>query len=149
MNLTMPFKDPEKRKEYKKQWYQKNKEKNKEKKNEQKKEYYEKNKSKISEYQKEYQKKNREKIKDYKKEYRQTEKGKKSRRISHWRRFGVIHPNFDELYEKYINTEFCEFCSVKLTEDKKTTLTTRCLDHDHESGEFRNILCHSCNIRRG
>ena len=126
MNLTMPFDRKEYMKEYNKEYYKKNREKRKQ-------------------QVKEYDKKNKEKLK----EYRQTGKGKKLKRISQWRRSGVIHRDFDELYEKFINTELCELCSVKLTEDKTTTLTTRCLDHDHESGEFRNILCHSCNIRRG
>jgi hypothetical protein len=72
---------------------------------------------------------------------------KKSKRISKWKRRGVIHHDFDELYEKYINTEYCELCSVKLTEGKRSTHTTRCLDHNHETGEFRNIICHYCNIR--
>jgi len=117
----MPFD----RKEYSKQYYQKNKEKKKE-----------------------YNLKNKEKKKEYDKQYRQTEKGKKTRRIGDWKRIGVIHQNFDGLYEKFINTEHCELCSVKLTEDKRTTKTTRCLDHCHETGEFRNVLCHSCNTKR-
>ena len=96
------------------------------------------------EYFKQYHQKNKDKIK----EYYQTPQGKKTRRISKWKHRGVIHQNFDELYEKYINTEHCELCSVKLTEGKRTN-TTRVLDHDHESGEFRNIICHYCNIRRG
>ena len=109
------------------------------------KEYYEKNKEILLQKKKEYYENNRDKIK----EYRQTEQGKKIYRISNWKSSGVIHQNFDELYEKYINTEYCELCNIKLTEDKKTTKTTRVLDHDHESGEFRNIICHSCNVIRG
>ena len=106
------------------------------------KEYYKKNREKRKQQVKEYDKKNKEKLK----EYRQTGKGKKLKRISQWRRSGVIHRDFDELYEKFINTELCELCSVKLTEDKINTSTTRCLDHCHESGEFRNVLCNSCNL---
>ena len=99
------------------------------------------------EYNKKYREKNKDKIKEYYKQYNETEKGKKSYRISHWRTSGVIHQNFDELYEKFINTEHCELCSVELTEGKRTK-TTRVLDHDHQTGEFRNILCHSCNAKR-
>lgn len=111
--------------------------------------WYQKNKSRLLEKQKEYDEKNKDKIKEYYKQYNETEKGIKGNRISNWKFKGVIHQNFDELYEKYINTEFCELCSVKLTEDKRTTHTTRCLDHCHESGEFRNVVCHRCNTKRG
>ena len=93
------------------------------------------------EYNKEYYHKN--------KQYRQTPQRIKLRRIRDWKSRGVIHQNFDELYEKFINTEYCELCNIKLTIDKKTTKTTRVLDQDHKTGEFRNILCHSCNIKRG
>ena len=98
---------------------------------------------------KEWRKKNKEKNKEYHKEYSQTPAGKKTMRICDWKRHGVIHHNFDELYEKFIQTELCELCNVKLTEDKTTTKTTRCLDHCHSTGEFRNVLCNSCNVKRG
>ena len=107
------------------------------------KEHYEKNKEKRKEYQRQYRKNNKDKIK----QYNQKSHVKKTMRISQWKHNGIISDNFDGLYEKYINTEYCELCSVKLTEDKITTKTTRCLDHDHETGEFRNILCHSCNLK--
>ena len=96
--------------------------------------------------------KSNEKRKDKKREYnekcRQTPRGKKSYRISHWKTTGLIHPDYNELYERYINTSNCERCNVILTEDKRRTLTTRCMDHDHATGLFRNIVCHGCNASR-
>tara|TARA_R100000808_G_C2145021_1_gene152788 strand:- start:2210 stop:2614 length:405 start_codon:yes stop_codon:yes gene_type:complete len=126
------------RKEYMKQYREKNKEKIKQK----NKEYHQKNKDKI----KEYQQKNKDKIKEYDKEYRQTPSGKKSKRISNWKRSGVMCDDWDALYQKYINTHFCELCNCKLTEDTINTSTTRCLDHCHDSGLFRNVLCNNCNL---
>jgi len=115
--------------------------------------YREKNKEKFAEYNrkygKEYREKNKEKIAERMKEYKQTPAGIKKQRIANWKFNGVIHDNFDVLYERYLNTEFCELCNIKLTEDKVNTKTTRCLDHDHNTGEVRNIVCNSCNIKRG
>ena len=129
----MPLKDPEKRKEY-----------------------YEKNKEKIKESVQKYQQENKEKIREREKvyyeeknkEYRQSDKGKQNTRISRWKHSGVICDDFDALYDKYINTTNCEECNIELTVDRYTTNTTRCLDHDHTTGLFRNILCQRCNIIR-
>ena len=122
----MPYKDPVVEKEYQK-------------------EYRRKNKDKLKEYKREYRKNNKDKIK----EWDQSPTGLKTRRIQNWKNSGVIHDDFNELYKKYINTEFCEECNCKLTVDKINTKTTRCLDHDHTTGLFRNVICNSCNTKRG
>ena len=109
----------------------------------------------LSEKQKASQKKYREKPenkakkREVDKKYRQTPAYKKSKRISDWKQIGVICDDWDTLYERYLNTEFCEECNVELTEDKHNTSTTRCLDHDHTTRLFRNILCNACNVKRG
>ena len=115
----------EERREYKRILYQRNKEKIKE--------NYQKNKEEINERQKAYYK---------------TEQGLKSNRINGWKRQGVVCENFDNLYEYFINCKECEECDVELTVDRYTTRTTRCLDHCHKTGRFRNVLCHNCNNKR-
>jgi len=60
--------------------------------------------------------------------------------IYDWKRRGLICDNYDELYEVYINTMECQHCKTEFTKKNK-----RCLDHDHESGLFRKIVCHKCN----
>ncbi len=85
---------------------------------------------------------------DYKlmmKNYRQSEAGKKSARISGWKRWGVKSDDYDVLYEKWKSTTHCEACNVELIEGNKGKL----IDHDHKTGAFRNIVCNSCNIIRG
>jgi len=63
----------------------------------------------------------------------------KSFRINNWKRRGVVG-DYDELYDIYINSNSCECCNFVFTDDKY-----KCLDHNHETGEFRKILCRNCN----
>ena len=92
--------------------------------------------------------KNKERLNERKKAYDQSEQGKKAHRIARWKHRGIICENFDNLYDYYINCKNCEQCNVELTFDKRRKSTTRCLDHCHETGEFRNVLCHCCNVKR-
>ena len=112
------------------------------------KEYHKNNKEHINEQKKEYYKNNQEHKKEYQKEYNQTDAGKKTRIISNWKRRGLIHDDYEALYEKYINTWECENCAIELVTGH-TAPNRRCLDHCHITGKFRNILCHCCNIERG
>ena len=80
------------------------------------------------------------------KEWRKTPEGKKSQTISRWKNRGVVHTEqytFDELYEAYIYCGYCEECNKPF----KNNLD-RCLDHDHETGNFRDIVCKKCNNYR-
>ena len=94
----------------------------------------------MKEYMKDYYKKNKEKMNNQRKINRQTEKGIKLNRIQNWKTYGVIHDDFDALYTHYINTTECNVCKCNFT-DKNV----RCLDHDHNTGLFRYVLCNSCN----
>jgi len=138
----------ERRRESKQKYYNKNKEKIKERTRESRHKYYHENKEKEAERSKVYYEKNKEKEAQRQKAYYKTEQGLKSNRICHWKHKGVICENFDDLYDYYINCKDCENCGIELTIDRYTTATTRCLDHCHESGMFRDVLCHSCNTKR-
>ena len=85
--------------------------------------------------------------KEYHKEYRQTEAGIKSYRISNWKTIGVKHDDYSSLYNYYLNCEKCENCSIEFIEGNYGA-NKKCLDHDHETGLFRNVLCNRCNIKR-
>tara|TARA_R110000803_G_scaffold16180_1_gene44400 strand:+ start:233 stop:748 length:516 start_codon:yes stop_codon:yes gene_type:complete len=161
----MPYKDKEKANESARKRYQNNKEK--------KKEYYENNKEYIAERAKERYENNKEEILERKKEYNriysqshkeeraeyyqntkerdrektaeqtkiynQTPAGKKSRMMAKWRSRGVINVN-DEMYNHYIASTHCECCSKEFSSSRD-----RHLDHDHETGEYRWVICCSCN----
>ncbi len=113
--------------------------------------HYLKNKEKIKQNVKEYRLNNPEKKARYAKKYQQSTKGMKSYRINKWKGRGVITDNWDAMYAHYIQTSFCDNCKIELSYDKHSTKTTKCLDHDHnitDRPNFRNILCHPCNVKR-
>jgi len=109
---------------------------------------YQENKVKILAEQKVYRDTHKEERSALSKAYRQTPVGRKVHTISNWKQYGIICDDWDALYERYITTLLCEQCNVELTTDRYNTETTRTLDHNHDTHLFRNVLCHSCNVRR-
>lgn len=110
--------------------------------------YHEKNKEIINAKKREYRKNNPDLMKEQYvnrlekiKEYEKTPQRKKSKIIFNWKKRGLIHDDIDELYKHYRNTLSCNVCKADFTEKNK-----RCLDHDHDTGEFRAILCNNCNV---
>lgn len=87
---------------------------------------------------KEYGKKT--KYKEYNKKWKKSPAGKKSYTIYNWKRRGLICDNYFELYDKYLLAESCDVCNEKFKDT-----TDRCMDHDHDTGLFRQFLCRRCN----
>tara|TARA_R110000822_G_scaffold47106_4_gene125103 strand:- start:1268 stop:1558 length:291 start_codon:yes stop_codon:yes gene_type:complete len=79
--------------------------------------------------------------KEYDRLYKQTPNGKKVRCINQWKSRGLIYDDFDKLYSLYIATTECNVCH-KIFTDKNV----RCLDHCHDTGAYRNVLCNACNV---
>ncbi len=124
----MPYKDKEKQKQNRKEYYLKNKEKLAK----QNKEWALKNKDKHKLYQNEYQK-----------EYRKTDYGKKKITILGWKARGMVFDNKEEAefyYQNWIKSTNCNWCDKKYKSSQG-----RALDHCHDCGRPRAIICNSCN----
>ena len=152
-------------KEEVKEYNKKYREKNVEKLTQTSKDYYEKNKEQMlnkmkeyrethkeerKEHQKEYYVKNYDKVREQQKkysvEYRKTDAYKKSQRLRKWKLRGVVCEDWNALYDLYVNCWKCQNCDCDLIEGNYGN-NKRCLDHDHKTGLFRNILCNTCNIK--
>tara|TARA_R110002167_G_C12442193_1_gene630948 strand:- start:215 stop:637 length:423 start_codon:yes stop_codon:yes gene_type:complete len=62
------------------------------------------------------------------------------RMINNWKYQGLICNDYQSIYKKWKESKNCENCGHDYSYYKK------CMDHCHETGKFRNILCHACNV---
>jgi|DEB0MinimDraft_10_1074344.scaffolds.fasta_scaffold07896_3 hypothetical protein len=115
--------------------------------------YREKNKEKKKLNDKLYYEKNKEKIIGRVQEYNKSYVIENShiKKISEWKcKYGIkLRPNEDWLsvYLYWKTCERCELCNIELI-DGTGELNCRNLDHDHDTGFIRNVLCWGCNIKR-
>ncbi len=141
-------------KEKNREWYENNKEYYKDYNKEQRKEYmkiynkeyYKNNIGYEKERHKEYRENNKDLLNEKSKEYKQTEKGLMSQTISNFKIQGIIYPDMKELYYTYKMTTNCNYCWCLLVEGNYGA-NRKCLDHDHNTGEPRGVICNTCNSR--
>ena len=73
-------------------------------------------------------------------------KTSKSKKISQWKRRGIICDDWNNLYERVLKARQCELCPKVFTISRDIQV-----DHDHEitdAPNVRNIVCQKCNIQK-
>ena len=75
----------------------------------------------------------------YNQKYRESVKGQKKQAYHHWKRYGLNMEDFDNIYDRYVNTKYCDICKCSFENIKKR------MEHDHKTGEFRGVVCNRCN----
>ena len=88
-------------------------------------------------YYKKYYKKNIDIFNKRNHEYANSERGDKIRTFNRWKIRGLKMDNFEEIYKRYTNAIFCDICECVL---EGNGMNKKCMDHDHDTGDFRNIV---------
>ena len=76
-----------------------------------------------------------------------TEKEKIKKKINDWKYQGLLmntYWDYVTIYYHWLVSTHCEKCNLEFTEGN--TRFKKCMDHNHNTGEYRNILCHVCNV---
>ena len=99
--------------------------------------------------------KNKESRKDYFKKHYNAEKSRKyyinnKEKISKRNRINKLKNKYSLTQEEYRNIiedqkTKCAICGKKFN----TTVDKICIDHDHNTGKIRGLLCHKCNVGLG
>jgi len=89
--------------------------------------------------------KNREKYKQWRKEYRESEHGKKVRRNDSYRReYGITLEDYNRMFSEQQGC--CAICGKKEIHKNQRKIKRLGVDHNHQTGEVRGLLCQRCNI---
>lgn len=84
-------------------------------------------------------------ISDKTKEYNSTPRGRKYNQEKAWRVKGIVL-TVEEYQEMLENQNWlCAICGA----DRNKDGTRLCVDHNHETGKIRGLLCHGCNTSLG
>lgn len=94
----------------------------------------------------EYRQKNRQKILNYLRDYRATIRGASVEKERRFTRYGINQNQYEEtLRSQDFRCAICKTDKPSLVSGTETFV----IDHDHETGLFRGILCNRCNLLIG
>lgn len=72
------------------------------------------------------------------KDYDASEAGQRRMRVGRWKAQGIeiTHDEYVEMYKRLQGR--CQICTIELP--------SLCVDHNHDTGKVRGLLCRPCNI---
>lgn len=127
----MPYKDPEKEKEKKREWYLKNKDLCMQR----AKTHYHKNKNDLN---------YRQMCRDKGNKYAGSKKGKMTQKEYHLKHYyGLTLEDYNKMFRE--QNGCCYICGIHQSELKKPLG----VDHNHKTGRVRKLLCNKCNTVLG
>jgi len=95
-------------------------------------------------------KKNKEEICRKERERRKTPEGFKKYKKRKWKQLGLNMNTFENVFERFKNTNNCEVCNYKLETnvgDGKVNIASKCMNLCKETNECNKIVCLECNTR--
>jgi hypothetical protein len=88
------------------------------------------------------------KLRAQRKEWGQTPTGRRSKlRTRLMYQFGLTLADYEAMLKA--QGGLCALCGQPETATRKGTLRALCVDHCHESGRVRGLLCYRCNLAVG
>lgn len=108
--------------------------------------YYLANRDKLIKRAVDWSKNNPEKVKESSRKHRSSDKGKASKRNGAYQRLYGI--SLEDYESKLIDQDYkCAIC--KSSSPNRITSVHFAVDHDHDSGKVRGLLCDKCNVGLG
>lgn len=114
------------------------------------KEWRKQNREKLREYQRKWVFNNAESVKEYQKLYSAEYRAQPDKQFEAWlrnlRRYNLTPSSFNELWAAQEGK--CAVCDGTLLPRGREKMSA-CIDHNHETGEVRGLLCRQCNAGIG